>query len=53
MVVGGRRQGEDLGAELDPLAADAGENHIAARIHLHRPSLGVRRGPVKRGHVIC
>ena len=53
MVVSRRGQGKDLRAELDPLAADARENHVAARVDLHGTSVGVRRGSVKLGHVRC
>ena len=46
MVVGRGRECEDLGAELDALAADAGDDHVAARVRLHERSIPpLARGP--------
>ena len=39
MVVGRGREREDLGAELDPLAADPGDDHVAAQVRLHHMSI--------------
>ena len=35
MVVGGGRRGEHLGAELDALAADAGDDHVSSLVDGH------------------